>query len=60
MVQKAQENGGHIDKDLLIEQLGWSEERATKAINDLIADGLVWIDQQTGTGTTWLWFPGLV
>lgn len=60
VMSKAQESGGHVDQVLLIDSLGWSPERAEKALNDLIMEAIVWIDKQTPTGAVWYWFPGLV
>ena len=60
LLQKAQENNGHVDKDILINKLGWSEERATKALDDMVKEGLVWVDTQTDNSLTWYWFPGLL
>lgn len=57
---KAQENGGHIDVRMLEITLEWTSERASKILNQLIMEGIVWIDTQTPTGETWYWFPGLV
>ncbi|KAI1290341.1 Vacuolar-sorting protein SNF8 [Halotydeus destructor] len=60
IIQKAQENGGHVDKDFLVNSVGWSEERALKALQDMVMEGLVWLDEQSATGSAWYWFPGLV
>ena len=60
VMSKAQESGGHVDQVLLIDSLGWSPERAEKALNDLVMEAIVWIDKQTPTGAVWYWFPGLL
>lgn len=59
IVQRAQENGGHVDKALLATGFGWSRERIDKTLNDMVMEGLVWVDSQTPDGNTWYWFPGL-
>jgi ESCRT-II complex subunit VPS22 len=57
---KAQENGGHVDQGLLMTSLNWSPERTSKVMNQMVMDGVVWIDRQSPTGETWYWFPGLI
>lgn len=57
---QAQERGGHVDLSSLITAHKWSNERATKVINQMIMEGVVWIDNQTPNGETFYWFPGLV
>ena len=44
---------------MLTKELSWSEERAIKAINDMIMEGIIWVDKQAPNGQTWFWFPGL-
>ena len=57
---KAQEKGGHVDQGALMNSLNWSLERTTKILNQMVMDGVVWIDKQSPTGETWFWFPGLI
>lgn len=59
ILQKAQENNGHVDHDLIYKSHGWSCERIEKTLSDLVMDGLVWVDKQAPDGKTWYWFPGL-
>lgn len=59
VIQKAQSNNGCVIVSVIVAELKWTEERATKAVNDMIMEGLVWIDKQSPTGETWYWFPGL-
>lgn len=59
ILQMAQENNGHVDKELIIKELHWNENRIQKVINDMIMEGLIWIDTQTESGSTSFWFPGL-
>jgi len=60
IAQRAQENGGHVDKVLLAASFGWSRERIDKCLNDMVMEGLVWVDSQTPDGNAWYWFPGLL
>jgi len=59
IIQKAQTNKGCVDVSIIVNDLKWSEERALKAINDMVMEGIIWIDKQTPNGQTWYWFPGL-
>jgi len=59
IAQKALTNDGHVDKQLLVRELNWSEERATKALKDLVMEGIVWVDNQAPDRQIWYWFPGL-
>jgi ESCRT-II complex subunit VPS22 len=59
IIQKAQTNKGCVDINIIVNDLKWTEERALKAINDMIMEGIVWIDKQTPNGQTLYWFPGL-
>jgi ESCRT-II complex subunit VPS22 len=59
ILQKAQENNGHVDYHLIHKSYGWSSERIDKALNDMVMDGLVWVDRQAPDGKIWYWFPGL-
>lgn len=57
---QAQESGGHVDLTSLINTNRWSDERATKVVNQLVMEAVVWVDNQAPNGETWYWFPGLV
>lgn len=59
IIQKAETNNGSVSLSLIVSELKWSEERALKAINDMIMEGLVWIDKQAPNGQTLYWFAGL-
>ena len=59
IIQKAQSNSGYVSVSIVVSELKWTEERAIKAINDMIMEGIVWIDKQSPTGETLYWFPGL-
>ena len=59
IIQTAQSNNGSVSLSLIVSELKWSEERAQKAINDMIMEGIVWIDRQGPNGHTLYWFAGL-
>lgn len=59
ILEKAQLSEGHVDIDMIVNDLKWSKERAIKAINDMIMEGIVWVDRQAPNGKTWYWFAGL-
>ncbi|XP_054157682.1 vacuolar-sorting protein SNF8-like [Oppia nitens] len=59
IIQTAQSTNGCIDISMIVKELQWTDERARKAIDDMIMEGLLWIDKQTPSGQTWYWFPGL-
>ncbi len=43
----AQEQGGRIVEDMLVQKKGWMRERAKAALeNMLLRDGLCWVDEQ--------------
>lgn len=43
----AQENGGRVVADMLIQKRGWTRDRAGAALeNMLLRDGLCWLDEQ--------------
>lgn len=49
---------GSITKSLLIKELAWNEMRTQQAIDKLISEGLVWVDEQN-EGEHSYWFPSL-
>ncbi|KAL4234487.1 ESCRT-II subunit protein snf8 [Mactra antiquata] len=57
IIQQAQSTG-HISKSQLIKDLKWEEERANRALNYMVKEGLVWVDDQTGSDRQF-WFPSL-
>jgi len=59
VIQKAQSGNGSISLPMIVKDLQWTDERARKAINDMVMEGVVWIDRQSATGHTLYWFPGL-
>jgi ESCRT-II complex subunit VPS22 len=52
------QESGSITKSLLMKELGWNEIRTQQAIDKLISEGLVWVDEQNEDETTY-WFPSL-
>ncbi|CAG2182074.1 unnamed protein product [Oppiella nova] len=59
IIQKAQSTNGCVSLSSIVNDLQWTEERTLKAINDMVMEGIVWIDKQSPTGHTLYWFPGL-
>ena len=60
----AGEGLGHVTLALLMAPpISWSRERATSALESLVAQGMAWIDEgDSGTGgaaETLYWFPSL-
>uniref|UniRef100_A0A2R5LIL9 Vacuolar-sorting protein SNF8 n=1 Tax=Ornithodoros turicata TaxID=34597 RepID=A0A2R5LIL9_9ACAR len=58
-VIKEAEPHAHVSVGSLMKNLGWSDDRAKKALEDLLKEGLVWIDTQEPEEYLY-WFPGLV
>lgn len=54
----ANQESGSITKTLLMKELGWNELRTQQAIEKLISEGLVWIDEQSEDEPSF-WFPSL-
>lgn len=48
---------GHFDAPRVMERLRWTDERVRNTINDLVSEGLVWIDEQSEPKSYWV--PGL-
>ncbi|KAL7747113.1 Exosome complex component rrp4 [Sorochytrium milnesiophthora] len=46
----AETNGGMVDAQRLRAQLKWTDERVAGALESLVRDGLVWVDEQTPAG----------
>lgn len=47
-----------VSHNCLMEQLSWSDERIQKALDELIMEGIVWVDKQGPDGHDLYWFPG--
>lgn len=53
----ADQENGFVTKSLLMKELGWNEMRTQQAIDKLISEGLVWVDEQSEEPS--FWFPSL-
>ncbi|XP_005106633.1 vacuolar-sorting protein SNF8 [Aplysia californica] len=58
VLQQAQENG-HVTKSGIISNLSWEEERAKRALDFMVKEGLAWVDDQ-GRKERSFWFPSLI
>lgn len=58
VLEIALKNKGNVSVSSLRKDLNWSEERIKKAINGMIMEGIVWVDEQA-PNEIWYWFPGL-
>jgi ESCRT-II complex subunit VPS22 len=57
----AQEEGGRIVEDLLVMRRGWTRDRATAALeNMLLRDGLCWLDEQDERSGRAYWVPSVM
>jgi len=57
----AQEEGGRIVEDILVMRKGWTRERATAALeNMLLRDGLCWLDEQDERSARSYWVPSVM
>lgn len=54
----AAQEDGHVSLHALIRATQWTEERAQQALDDLLKEGMAWIDE-TPHGDRWYWFPCL-
>lgn len=59
ITQAAHSTNGYVSHTMLKEKLDWSDERIQKALNELIMEGITWLDNQGPEGQTLHWFPGL-
>lgn len=48
----------YVTLTLLKELLNWEITRATNAINQMVAEGLCWVDDQGGNEKSY-WFPSM-
>ena len=51
---------GHVSATELIAGTGWDSRRAQMALDDLVKEGIAWVDTQTGTSESEYWMPGLL
>ena len=59
ITQIAHTNRGFVSPSILREKFDWSDERITKSLDELVMEGLVWIDKQGPEREVSYWFPGL-
>lgn len=59
VLQQASLSGNaHVSRSMLEEELRWERERAQKALDHMVKEGLAWLDEQ-GKQETLYWFPSL-
>jgi len=57
----AQEEGGRIVEDMLVQRKGWTRQRAQAALeNMLLRDGLCWLDEQDEQYGQAYWVPSAI
>lgn len=59
LVKLAQSKQGYVHKAMVIKEFAWEDNRFEKIINEMIMEGLVWIDRQSPDKIPLFWFPGL-
>lgn len=52
--------GGYVSTQILVDNMAWERARAQNTIDDLIADGLVWMDDQVDGGEPEFWSPAAI
>ncbi|XP_065896731.1 vacuolar-sorting protein SNF8-like [Dysidea avara] len=57
VLQKA-EKTSHVSVATMVSDYGWTEVRAKKVLDHMIAEGMAWLDTQNGEEPLY-WFPGL-
>lgn len=59
VLQQASLSGNaHVSKTMLCQELRWEMDRAQKALDHMVKEGLAWLDKQ-GEDETLYWFPSL-
>lgn len=59
VLQQASLSGNaHVSRSMLENELRWERERAQKALDHMVKEGLAWLDEQ-GENETLYWFPSL-
>lgn len=59
VLQKAETNNGFVTVAVLKAELGWEPQRSSRALDQLIKDGLAWIDDQFDDGGKAFWIPSI-
>jgi ESCRT-II complex subunit VPS22 len=49
--------GGVVSVGLLKVNLGWEESRSRNVLEDLVVEGMVWVDDGAGRGEREYWIP---
>ncbi|KAF7258048.1 hypothetical protein EG68_04716 [Paragonimus skrjabini miyazakii] len=55
----AETHSGQTTMSLCCQEFGWSEDRARTALNQLVQEGMSWVDDADPTGERVYWFPSL-
>lgn len=50
---------GMVSESIISDRLKWPNMRIQKALDELVMEGMVWVDEQSPTGEILYWFPGL-
>lgn len=58
VLSSAEEGGGKVGVKTLVESRSWEENRAQRALDHLVKEGLAWVDDQDKRQTLY-WFPAL-
>lgn len=59
ITQVAHSTHGYVTLSILSEKLEWNEARIRKALDELIMEGIIWVDSQGPDSETLYWFSGL-
>lgn len=55
----AQDTNGVVSNEILIQKIGWTDARCDKALEMMLREGLVWIDQPTKSSEPLYVFPSI-
>jgi ESCRT-II complex subunit VPS22 len=59
ITQIAHSNKGYVSRSLIKQKLNWYDERIDKSLDELVMEGMVWVDEPDQCETLY-WFPGLM
>ncbi|KAL4442611.1 hypothetical protein ABPG74_007013 [Tetrahymena malaccensis] len=54
------EKYGHVSEQLMKEQKGWKQDKFKLVIDQLIGEGMVWVDKKTKSGQPHYYFPSML
>ena len=57
ILQKAEKNSGFVTVTVMFEELGWEANRSQRSLDQLVKEGLAWIDSQAQE--TQYWIPSI-